>query len=226
MTATTRSASKDLVIASQRLMDGLLDVEESAFRVLDAGVQQVADATRENIVAAERLSPAKLDRADLVPDDRWLAAVLLPPVAQLIAAARERALAVAKRQMQLLSAQVGPHAAGAALGGEQSALRAADEVERLTYRQATDGLLAAVVPVRGDVVEQRRLWKSRHEPREALIARCCTQDRVGLPGATRGVVWALRPRMHSIARAASVDTCNALLMASMRGWNTHATDTP
>ena len=66
MTATTRSASKDLVIASQRLMDGLLDVEESAFRVLDAGVQQVADATRENIVAAERLSRAKLDRADIM----------------------------------------------------------------------------------------------------------------------------------------------------------------
>lgn len=218
---TLRTTARELITNSQRLMDGLLDVEESCFKLLDAGVQQTADATRERIVAASRLSRAQLLRGDLVPDDRWLVAHLLPPVGQLIAVARERSTAMAGRQMATLVGHIGSHAAPTAQAAQHHTARVAPEIEQLVYTQATDALATAVAPVRAAVDEQRRTWAARHEPLDALVARCCTQDRVGLPGATRGVVWQLRPRLHALARAASVDTANALLMAGMQAWNDH-----
>lgn len=211
--------ARDLVATSQRLMDGLLDVEDSAFKLLDGGLQQVADATRERIHAAHHIGAPKLMRAELLPNDQWLAGLLLPPVGQLIAVARERSTATVGRQMGLLAEHVGPHALPTARAAKTAATSMAPEVERVVYLQATDSLLTATAPVRAAVDEQRRVWAARHEPVDALIARICSQERVGLPGAGRGVVWQLRARVHALARAASVDTCNAMLLAGMRSWN-------
>ena len=218
-TRTQRAVAADLIASSQRLMDELLEVEDTAFGLLDAGMQRLADATRERIHAAHRLSPVKLKRAELLPDDQWIAGQLLPPISQLIAVARERALSVANRQMQIMSGFVGAPAAAAGRSGRAAVGRAAPEVERLIYMQATDMLMAETAPIRASIVEQRRIWLARHESLDALVARVCSSERVGLPGATRGAVWPLRARMHAAARSASVDTANALLIASMRGWN-------
>ena len=215
-------AARDLVATSQKLMDDLLDVENSAFKLLDGGIQQTADAVRERIHAAHHIGTPKLMRADLLPDDTWLAGLLLPPVGQLIAVARERATNTAGRQMGLLAEHVGAHAVPTARAAKAAAGEVAPDVERVVHLQATDSLMAASAPVRAALDEQRRVWAARHEPLDALVARCCSQERVGLPGAGRGVVWGLRAPVHALARAASVDTCNAVLLASMRAWNEHA----
>lgn len=219
--SNTRTA-KDLVATSQRLMDGLLNVEDSAFELLDMGLQQVADATRERIHAAQRISPVKLASTELLPDDRWITGVLMPPVGQLIAVARERSTAVAGRQSQLLAAHVGVGARAAAHHAKETVTATAPEVERVVYMQTTDTVLAAIAPIRAAVAEQRRIWTARHEPLDALVARCCSRERVGLPSATRGAVWGMRAGIHAAARAASVDTCNAVLLSSMRAWNERA----
>lgn len=214
--------ARDLVATSQKLMDGLLDVEDSAFKLLDGGMQQVADATRERIHHAHHIGGPKLMRAALFPDDQWLAGLLLPPVGQLIAVARERAATTVGRQMGLLAQHVGPHALPTARVAKTTATEVAPEVERVVYLQATDSLMTATAPIRAAIDEQRRVWAARHEPLDALVARCCSQERVGLPGAGRGAVWGLRARLHALARAASVDTCNAVLLAGMRAWNESA----
>lgn len=186
-TSSRTSHARQVVGASQTLMDGLLDAEDTCFTNLDAGLQRVADATRERIIAAARLSGARLLRAELLPEDRWLAGVVLPPISELVAVARERALSVVGRQMQLLAGTLGTAARDAATAGRTAAARDAPDVERIVYLAATDALMNATPPVRAAITEQRRIWQARHEPLDALTARVCSAERVGLPGASRGV---------------------------------------
>lgn len=217
----TTAAGREVVTAAERLMDGLLDAEHECFTHLDAGLRRTADATRERIVAAGRLSEAQLRTAALLPNDDWLGDVLLPPVSDLVALARERALRVVGRQMRLCATTLGDtiDTRTVARRAEAHARAQATEVERVVFANAGEAMVAAAATTRARIIEQRDTWQARHEPVNALIARCCSADRVGLPGVGIGAVWRLRASMHATARSASVDTANALLLAGMKGWN-------
>ncbi|MFE2751574.1 hypothetical protein ACFXGA_06175 [Actinosynnema sp. NPDC059335] len=220
MTSRT-TAGREVVSSATRLMDGLLDAEHRAFDQLDAAVQRVADATRQRIVKAAGVGRTRLLRADLLPDDDWLGELLLPPVSELTALARVRATTVVERQMRAVADLVGPHARDVAAAAVRHARDvAAPEIERTVFAAAGEGMQRAAAGCRELIREQRRVWAARHEEPVALVARVCSAERVPLPGASaRGAVWLLRTRMHAIARAASVETANGLLLAGMQGWN-------
>jgi hypothetical protein len=219
----TRTVEREIVSSVTRMIDGLLDAEHAAFDELDSGLQRTADATRERIVAADRVSRAKLMRTQILPEDAWLTDLLMPPISNLVALARERALTVVARQLRAVASVVGPHATPAVTAGVSEARALVPRIEQIVVADAMDAVMATVTEVRANVVAQRRMWLSRHEPLDALIARVCSAERVGLPGARRGAVWALRGALHATARAASVNTANAVLLAGMRGWNHAAT---
>jgi hypothetical protein len=220
----TRTVEREIVSSVTRMMDGLLDAEHAAFDELDSGLQRTADATRERIVAADRVSRAKLMRAQILPDDPWLTDLLMPPISNLVALARERALTVVARQLRAVASVVGPSADRAVAAGVAEARMLAPRIEHIVVDDAMTTGMATVAQVRAAILAQRRMWAARHEPLDALIARVCSAERVGLPGAHRGAVWALRGALHATARAASVNTANAVLLAGMRGWN-HAAAT-
>jgi hypothetical protein len=216
----TRAAAREVTSAATRLMDGLLDAEHQAFDQLDAAVQRVADATRQRIIKASGQSRARLLRAPLLPDDEWLGDLLLPPVSELTALARVRATTVVERQMRALADVVGPPARQVAAAAIRHARdTAAPEIEREVFAAAGAGMERAAAQCRDLIRDQRRVWAARHEEPVALVSRVCSAERVLLPGAGRGAVWVLRTRMHAIARAASVETANELLLAGMTGWN-------
>jgi len=217
---TRTAAAREVISSATRLMDGLLDAEHAAFDQLDTAVQRVADATRQRIVKAAGTGRPRLLRADLLPDDEWLGDLLLPPVSELTALARVRATTVVERQMRALADVVGPHAREVAAAAVRHAREvAAPEIEQQVFAAAGEGMERAAEQCRALIREQRRVWAARHEEPVALVSRVCSAERVPLPGAGRGAVWLLRTRMHAIARAASVETANNLLLAGMAGWN-------
>jgi hypothetical protein len=219
----SRTVEREIVSSVTRMMDGLLTAEHTAFAELDRALQRTADATRERIVAADRVSRAKLLRAQLLPENQWLTELLMPPISNLVALARERSLTVVTRQLKAIATVVGPHADGAVAAGIGEARTLVPRIEQIVVSDSMDAIMATVGRVRTTILEQRRTWLARHEPLDALIARLCSAERVGLPGARRGSVWALRGSLHATARAASVNTANAVLLAGMRGWNHAAT---
>jgi hypothetical protein len=219
----TRTAEREIVSSVARMMDGLLDAEHAAFAELDQTLQRVADAARERIIAADRISTPKLLRAELLGADRWLADLLMPPISNLVALARERALTVVERQLRAVASVAGPHAHAAVSSGVRAARAMVPRIEQMIVTDAMASVHATIGQVRTEITTQRRTWRARHEPVDALVARVCSAERVGLPGAGRGAVWALRAPLHAAARGASVNTANAVLLAGMRGWNRAAT---
>lgn len=218
----TTAAGRRITRSAEQLMDGLLDVEDEAFAALDAGLQRTADAARQNITAAR--SRTALMRAQLLPDDEWLGRVLLPPISQLAAVARERALRVVDAQLVALAAAIGEHADPVAAAARRATASQAATVELAAFTDAAGSLEEAAAATRDRVLEQRRAWRARSEPTAALVARVCSAERVALPGsASRGAIWVgLRTPTHAAARAVSVRVANELLLVAYRGWNAAA----
>lgn len=218
----TTAAGRRISRSAERLMDGLLDVEDAAFSALDGGLQRCADATRQNITAPR--SRTGLLRAQLLPDDEWLGRVLLPPISELAAVARERALRVVDTQMTSLAGAIGEHADPVAAAARRAVASRAAAVELGAFTDAATSLEQAAAATRDRIIEQRRTWNARREPTAALVARVCSAERVALPGAaSRGAIWVgLRTPTHAAARAVSVRVANELLLVAYRGWNAAA----
>lgn len=218
----TTAAGRRISRSVEQLMDGLLDVEDQAFAALDAGLQRCADAARQNITAPR--SRTGLLRAQLLPDDEWLGRVLLPPISELAAVARERALRVVDAQMSALTGAIGEHAVTVAAAARRATASQAATVELAAFTDAAAALEQAAAATRERVVEQRRAWNTRREPTAGLVARVCSAERVALPGAaSRGAIWiGLRTPTHAAARAVSVRVANELLLTAYRGWNAAA----
>lgn len=212
--------SADRVRAStERTSDALLDLENAALARLDDTVQRVADAARQRIEQAAKTGRTALLRAELLPDQSWALGLMLPIVAELLAATREQAVTLVARQLGIVAPRVnGGHALADA--GERAARDAAADVERDEYGRFGDEVSVAWARVEERAVEQRRLWWARHEEPPALLARVCSRERVALPGAgNRGAVWFLEAPVRAAARAASVSCSSRLLTAGMEGWN-------
>ena len=205
--------------STETTSDRLLDVETAALARLSAGVQRTADAARERIGVAERgAGRLALLSAELTPSSSWVSGVLLPVVADLLAASREQALELLARQLAVIGSSV-PGGRQLTEAGVQAARDAAPRVEREEYAAFGDAAARAWAAVDDRVSEQRRYWWARHEEPPALIARVCSRERVALPGATRGAVWALEAPIQAAARASSVSLANRLLTVGMEGWN-------
>jgi hypothetical protein len=215
----TTAAGRRITSSAERLMDGLLDVEDEAFAALDAGLQRTADAARQNITGAR--SRTALLRAQLLPDDEWLGRVLLPPISELAAVARERALRVVDAQLGALAGAIGEHADPVAAVARRATASQAASVELGAFTDAAGSLEQAAAATRERITEQRRAWNARREPTAGLVARVCSAERVALPGAaSRGAIWVgLRTPTHAAARAVSVRVANELLLTAYRGWN-------
>lgn len=204
--------------STERASDELLDLEEACFVKLDAAVARVANAVQERVGVAAKASRLAVLHADLLPTEAWLNGVLLPPVGDLLAATRQRALVLVRQQLGELAANDTERDAAAT--GVTAAQDAATGIEREAYVDVAERLLRARVAVVSRLDEQRRLWQLRDEEPSALVARLCARDRVALPGThARGAVWLLEAPMRGSARSASVLCTNRLVSAGIAGWN-------
>lgn len=205
--------------STETTSDRLLDLETASLVRLSAAVQRTADASRERIEVADRAAGLlSLLSAELVPPASWVSGVLLPVVADLLAASREQALGLLGRQLGVIASSV-PNGWVLAGRGSEVAREAAPRIEREEFAAFGDAAARSWAAVEDRVSVQRRYWWARREEPAALIARVCSRERVALPGATRGAVWYLEAPIQAAARASSVSLANRLLTVGMEGWN-------
>ncbi|MDL5159422.1 hypothetical protein [Actinomycetospora termitidis] len=203
--------------AAMSTADELLEMEDAAFRALDERMERVARAVAQRIGEAGQDREGLL-RDDLLPESGWLVRVLLPPVGDLLALTRERALGLVADQLGTLARNDAERAAAEL--GITAAREAAGPIERDGYTSVADRLEGARFLVDDEVTEQKRLWVVYAEQPPALVSRLCARDRVPLPGTrTRGAVWGLEAPVRRGARDATISVTNQLLRTGMDGWN-------
>jgi hypothetical protein len=224
---TTRThrpvAAREVISASERLMDGLLAEEQDCFRRLDRGVREVGQAVTDRVRArAKSVGRAELVRSvdDLLVTRALAGPLLMPAVGDLLAVTRTRSLEVVARQLRACASTVDLHWSFLAAGGVEAARVEAAVLERHWYDRAVDEMVSAGGVVRTEMLIQYRKWAQFEEPVTGLLDRWVSPEDVRLPGAgMRGSVWLFLARMMVAARTASVALTNGVLLAGMRGWN-------
>lgn len=224
MTRLSRSvAGRDVVSASERLMDGLLVEEEKCFARIADGLAVIAREVAGRLQARERTGGAGgvwRGREGLVPAAARFEELLLPAVGDLLATTRERTLVVVRRQMSAAESTLAGGWSGVGARASQVARGQADRLESHWYGRAEDGLARVLTRLRVDLLEQAGVWRQRQEPVDVLVRRWCQFEPLYVAGGhTRGVVWLVRAPMNAHARNASVALANGLILAGVEGWN-------
>lgn len=231
MTRLSRTAAgRDVVSASERLMDGLLQVETECFTRMADGLGVVAEELEGRLLARERSGGATAvyrGREGLLPAARRFEDLLLPAVGTLLATTRERTLVVVRRQLGAAESTLSTSWAGTGGRAAKVAKESAARLESHWYDRAQAGLVASVGQAREDMLAQAGIWWTRKEPVGHLVRRWCQLEPLYLDGAhTRGVVWLVRAQMNAQARNASVALANGLVLAGIDGWNVTVTGQP
>lgn len=225
MTRLSRSvAGRDVVSASERLMDGLLTEEEKCFVRIADGLAVIAREVADRLMAREKTGGAGgvwRGREGLLPAPDRFEELLLPPIGDLLATTRERTLVVVRRQMAAAESTLAVGWSGVGARATQVARGQAARLESHWYGRAEQGLARALTQMRADLLGQAGVWRTRREPVEHLVRRWCQLEPLYLTGShSRGVVWLVRAPMNAQARNASVALANGLVLAGVEGWNT------
>lgn len=217
-------AGRDVVSASERLMDDLLAEEDRCFTRMADGLAVIASDLAARLKARERTGGAGgVNRGveGLLPTLPRFEELLLPPVGDLLATVRERTLVVVRRQLQAGEATLARNYAGIASRAATLAKQQGSRLESHWYQRAAEGLERTVLATRADLVAQADVWWTRKEPVDLLVQRWCQPDPVYLVGAhSRGAVWLVRHQMNAHARNSAVALANGLTLAGITGWNT------
>jgi hypothetical protein len=204
-------------------MAGLLQEEEKCFTRLADGLAVIASEVEERLLARERSGGADAvwrGRDGLRPSLRRFEDLLMPPVGDLLTTVRERTLETVRRQLRAAESTLARSWAGAASRAGTVAKSQAARLETHWYQYAHDGLQAAVLSAREDMMTQAATWHMRQEPVPNLVRRWCQLDPLYLTGShTRGVVWLVRGSMNARARNAGVALANGLTLAGIESWN-------
>jgi hypothetical protein len=216
-------AGRDVVSASERLMAGLLEVEERCFARMADGLSVVAEELEDRVRARERAGgAAAVNRGaqGLLPAVARFEELLLPAVGDMLGTVRERTLVAVRRQLGAAESTLARSWAGTAGRAAGVAKQSAGRLESHWYEKAEEGLGRAVQQARQDMLTQAAVWWTRREPVDLLVRRWCQLEPVHLVGAhSRGVVWLVRARMNAHARNAGVALANGLTLAGITGWN-------
>lgn len=216
-------AGREVLSASERLMDGLLQQEHRCFARIAEGLAQLSQIVWLRTVAVHdvygrRGLEARI--AEVLPRDGEFDDVVMPPVGDLLAVARERTLTAARRQLRACETAVPTRFAGHSTRAMRYAKDQVAGLERHWFDTAREGMLRGAARTRLGMGEQSGIWASRGEDLAVLRTRWLDTELLKLPGSSsRGAVWEMRVWMNAEARKASVSFTNSLLLASMDAWN-------
>jgi hypothetical protein len=216
-------AGREVVSATERLMDGMLAQEEKCFRLMQDALGDLATAAWRRVEARARSAGrvgVEATILDLLPAVDQLVGVVMPPIGDLLALARERTLVVVRRQLRACESAISSEWSGMARRAVRAAEPETNALERVWYERALAAATRSSVVVREEMGNQAGIWASRKEQFPELRARWYSEDLVRLPGSSaRGTLWDLRVSMNAEARNASVALTNGLILAGMQGWN-------
>jgi hypothetical protein len=216
-------AGREVLSASQRLMDGLLVEERRCFAAIEQALRGVADDLETRVRrTAKQTGRASLiaGLAGLLPDDDVVRSAVMAPVGDLLAVTRERTLVVVRRQLKACESVVPARWDGVAGRAVAAAKAQSTQLEFNWFGRCWDGAAAGAGLTRLAMVGQTQTWWARGETTDELVQRLLSEELVRLPGAeSRGAWWQLRGRCNAEARNASVGLTNGLLLAGMAAWN-------
>jgi len=217
-------AGRDVLSASERLLDGLLIEEHRCFEQLRAALAELAERVEARVRGLTKGAgrPAiLLSVNEVLPNRVEVHELLLPPIGDLLAITRERTLVVAQRQLRACESVVAAKWEGTAARATAAVRAQSGQLESAWFIRAQLSIEQGMAVTAGSMVEQARIWWTRgDEPVGLLVTRWCDPEPVRLPGSEpRGALWGARPAVNAAARNASVALTNALLLAGMSGWN-------
>lgn len=221
--AVMATTGREVLSSAERLMDGMLIEEQRCYERIAVGLGLVATQVEHELADVVRevgLGGIPPRVPDLLPEPAMVAAVVLPPVGDLLATARERTLVVLRRQLRAIEASVDTRWLGTAGRAVKDTQAHGESQEEVWFGRTASKLSAAVVEARRLMADQALTWWSRHEQFDKLVARWCSPDPVSLPGSlTRGALWSIRGAMTFESRNAAVALTNGLLLQGYLSWN-------